>query len=182
MLKKLMPSILFVTLLYFIVPTYSYSQPFGYEGIQVCGTCHKTEKQGLQLKIWQESKHASAYKTLLTEEANKLSGEVKAVENPKCLKCHASGYDITDKKLLGPKFKIEDGVQCETCHGPGSAYKALKIMKDRNESIKNGLVVWKDKEEIEKYCKTCHNPESPTYKEFNFAEMWPKIEHKVPQK
>lgn len=181
MLKKLITFVLFAIAVYFIVPAQIYSQTFGYEGTQVCGTCHKTEKQGQQLKIWQESKHANAFKTLLTEEANKLSGDVKAVENPKCLKCHASGHDVADKKLLGPKFKIEDGVQCETCHGPGSAYKTLKVMKDRNEAVKNGLVVWKDNEEIEKYCKTCHNPESPTYKEFNFAEMWPKIAHKVPK-
>lgn len=172
---------LFIIAAYLIIPTNSYAQPYGYEGTQVCGTCHKTEKQGQQLKIWQESKHANAYKTLLTEEANKLSGETKAVENPKCLKCHASGYDVTDKKLIGAKFKVEDGVQCETCHGPGSAYKSLKIMKDRNEAIKNGLIVWKDKAEIEKFCKTCHNSESPTFKEFDFEKMWPKIAHAVPK-
>lgn len=180
MLKKTSTLIFFAVLIYFILPAKGYSQQFGYEGVQVCGTCHKTEKQGQQLKIWQESKHANAYKALLTEEANKLSGDVKAVENPKCLKCHASGYDV-DKKLIGAKFKVEDGVQCETCHGPGSAYKSLKVMKSREESVKNGLIIWKNKEEIEKYCKTCHNPESPTYKEFKFDEMWSKIEHKVPK-
>jgi hypothetical protein len=26
----------------------------------------------------------------------------------------------------------------------------------------------------------CHNEESPTFKGFKFAEMYPKIEHKVP--
>lgn len=180
MLKKIFTFFFFALLIYLILPMQGYSQQFGYEGVQVCGTCHKTEKQGQQLKIWQESKHANAYKTLLTEEANKLSGDVKAVENPKCLKCHATGYDV-DKKLIGAKFKVEDGVQCETCHGPGSAYKSLKVMKSREESVKNGLIIWKDKEEIEKYCKTCHNPESPTYKEFKFDEMWSKIEHKVPK-
>lgn len=180
MLKKMITLVIFSVAIYFLIPAQAFSQPYGYEGTQVCGTCHKTEKQGQQLKIWQESKHANAYKTLLTDEANKLSGDVKAVENPKCLKCHASGYDV-DKKLIGAKFKIEDGVQCETCHGPGSAYKTLKVMKDRNEAVKNGLVVWKNDEEIEKFCKTCHNPESPTYKEFNFAEMWSKIVHKVPK-
>lgn len=168
----------------FVLPTKVSAQPFGYEGSQVCGTCHKTEKQGQQLKIWQESAHANAYKTLQTPEADKISMakyNKKAVDTQECLKCHASGYDVTDKKLIGAKFKIEDGVQCETCHGPGSAYKTLKIMKSREESVKNGLIIWKDDAEIKAGCVKCHNPESPTYKEFNFEKMWAKIAHPVPK-
>ncbi|MFZ6032946.1 MULTISPECIES: cytochrome c family protein [Melioribacter] len=168
-------------LCFFLLPDTMNAQEHGYIGAEACGMCHKNEKQGEQLKIWQNSKHANAYKTLLTEEANKLSGEVKAVENPQCLKCHASGYDV-DKKLLGKKFSVEDGVQCETCHGPGEDYKSMKVMKSREESVKNGLRIWKDEAEIEKYCKTCHNEESPTYKEFDFAKMWPQIAHPVPKK
>lgn len=176
-------SIIFFILIvgsYLLLPTNTFAQPFGYEGVQVCGTCHKTKKQGQQLKIWQESKHANAYKTLLTEEANKLSGNVKAVDNPKCLKCHASGYDV-DKKLVGAKFKVEDGVQCETCHGAGSSYKSPKVMKSKNDAVKNGLIVWKDKAEIEKDCKKCHNEESQTFKGFKFEEMWAKIAHPTPK-
>ncbi|MGK9477747.1 multiheme c-type cytochrome [Melioribacter sp. OK-6-Me] len=170
-----------VALCFFLISGTSMAQGHAYTGVESCGMCHKTEKQGEQLKIWQNSKHANAYKTLMTEEANKLSGEVKAVENPKCLKCHASGYDV-DPKLLGKKFSVADGVQCETCHGPGEDYKSMKVMKNREEAVKNGLIIWKDEAEIEKNCKTCHNEESPTYKEFNFAQMWPKIAHPVPKK
>lgn len=172
------------TVVYLVTPNISYAQPYGYEGVQVCATCHKTEKQGLQLKIWQESLHAKAFKTLQTPEAEKIAKEkgltVKASEAKECLVCHASGYDV-DKKLIGAKFSVEDGVQCETCHGPGSAYKPLKIMRSREESVKNGLIVWKDKAEIKASCVTCHNPKSPTYKEFDFDKMWPKIAHPVPK-
>ena len=45
-----------------------------------------------------------------------------------------------DKALLGEKFKIEDGVQCETCHGAGSNYKSLKVMKNEKDAIANGLI------------------------------------------
>ncbi len=184
MVQRVFYSLLIIAALYLVLPTQLYAQTFGYEGSQVCGTCHKTEKQGLQLKIWQESGHSNAYKTLQTPEADKVAMEKygkKAVDSPGCLKCHASGYDVTDKKLIGAKFKIEDGVQCETCHGAGSAYKPLKIMKSREESVKNGLIVWKDKAEIKAGCVKCHNPESPTYKEFNFEKMWAKIAHPVPK-
>jgi hypothetical protein len=80
--------------------------------------------------------------------------------------------------LIGEKFKVEDGVQCETCHGAGSNYKSLKVMKNRQDAIANGLMVH---ESNEKYCKSCHNSESPTFKEFKFAEMWDKIKHPTPK-
>jgi len=171
-------------MVYLLTPNTINAQPYGYEGVQVCATCHKTEKQGLQLKIWQESLHSKAFKTLLTPEAEKIAKEkgltVKASEAKECLVCHTSGYNV-DKKLIGAKFNIEDGVQCETCHGAGSAYKPLKIMRSREESVKNGLIVWKDKAEIKASCVKCHNPESPTYKEFKFDEAWSKIAHPVPK-
>lgn len=180
-MKKLFTFAVFIVATYLIVPTSTYAQPYGYEGTQVCGMCHKTEKQGQQLKIWQESSHAKAFKTLQTPEADKIATEkgfkTKAAETKECLKCHASGYDV-DKKLLGAKFKMEDGVQCETCHGPGSAYKAMAVMKSREESIKKGMTFFEDKT---KYCTNCHNSESPTFKGFKFEEMSKKIQHNVPK-
>lgn len=153
----------------------------GYIGAEACGMCHKTDKQGKQLDIWKNSAHSKAYQTLLTEEADRIAKE-KGFETPAakteaCLKCHASGYDV-DASLLGKKFKIEDGVQCETCHGPGSDYKDMKIMKNREEAVKNGLIIYENYKDL---CVKCHNPESPTYKEINFEEAWEKIKHPVPK-
>ena len=150
-------------------------------GAEACGTCHKTEKQGKQLDIWKKSAHAQAFKTLQSEKADKIAADLghktPAAKTEACLKCHASGYNV-DKALLGEKFKIEDGVQCETCHGAGSNYKSLKVMKSREESIKSGLIIH---EKTESFCTSCHNSESPTFKEFKFAEMWDKIKHSVPK-
>jgi hypothetical protein len=166
---------------YLILPTNTNAQPYGYEGSQVCGMCHKMDKTGNQLKIWQDSKHAQAFKALQSDAANKIAAgkglKTKAAESKECLKCHASGYNV-DKALIGAKFKVEDGVQCETCHGPGSAYKAMNVMKNKEEAAKKGLTAHKD---VEKFCKTCHNSESPTFKSFNFAESWKKIAHPTPK-
>jgi hypothetical protein len=154
---------------------------FGFIGAEKCGMCHKSDKQGNQLSIWQESKHSQAYFTLQTEKADRIASEkgfeTPAVETPECLKCHASGYNV-DESLLGKKFKVEDGVQCETCHGPGSEYKSKKVMQSREESIKNGLIVHENPED---FCIGCHNVESPTYVEFVYEEMWEKIKHPVPE-
>lgn len=69
-------------------------------------------------------------------------------------------------------------MQCETCHGAGSEYKNLKIMKNKADAIANGLVMHENKEE---FCISCHNPESPTFVEFNLDSMWEKIKHPKPQ-
>jgi excinuclease UvrABC ATPase subunit len=154
---------------------------FTYVGVDQCVMCHKTEKQGSQLSIWKNSKHSKAYETLKTEKANQIAKEkgftTPAIETEDCLKCHATGYNL-DKAMLGNKFKVEDGVQCETCHGPGSAYKDMKVMKDEALAIKNGLIVHEEKE---KFCIGCHNAESPTYTGFEFEESWEKIKHNVPK-
>ncbi len=158
----------------------SYKGDSKYVGVKTCGMCHKKENVGQQLKIWQESKHAQAYKTLQTEEADKIAKEkgftTKAVDTPECLKCHVSAYDV-DAALLGSKFKIEDGVQCETCHGPGSEYKSKKVMKDNKLAVENGLMLY---DNIEKLCVKCHNEKSPVFKGFNFEERWEKIKHSIP--
>lgn len=154
----------------------------GFLGAEACGMCHKSEKQGKQLDIWKASSHAKAFETLKSDKANAIAKEkglkVPAAEAPECLKCHVSGKDV-DASLIGKKFKVEEGVQCETCHGAGADYKDMKIMKNKEESMKNGLVIHTDKE---KFCTGCHNTESPTFKEFKYDEMWAKIAHPIPGK
>ena len=52
------------------------SQPkHAFVGAETCGMCHKSEKQGNQFGIWQKSKHAQAYKTLQTADADKIAKE-----------------------------------------------------------------------------------------------------------
>lgn len=168
-------------IIFLLVPIFTIQaqKEFSYVGVQDCAMCHKTEKQGLQLSIWQNSKHAKAYETLKTEKSDQIAKDkgfnTPAVETPECLKCHVSGYDV-DASLLGAKFKIEDGVQCETCHGPGSHYKPMSIMKDRQKSIENGMIYH---ENLEDFCVGCHNIESPTFVDINIMEAWETIKHPV---
>lgn len=161
------------------------AQEFNYIGAKKCGMCHKSDKQGEQLPIWEKSKHAQAYKTLQTPEADKIAKEkgfaTKAVETPECLQCHVAGPGLAATRFE-KGFDIADGVQCETCHGAGSEYKAMKTMKDKDAAVKAGLVIYKDDAAIEAQCKTCHNEKSPTHKEFKFAEMYEKIKHNIPTK
>jgi hypothetical protein len=154
---------------------------YSYEGVPVCGMCHRTAKQGEQLQIWQKSAHSQAYKALLSDKAKAIAKE-KGLGSPEkedaCLKCHVTGYNLPAARL-GKRFSMEDGVQCETCHGPGSAYKSMKIMRDQKLAVENGLQLHTNGE---KYCVTCHNSESPTFVSFDYAAAWAKIKHPVPSK
>ncbi len=55
-------------------------------------------------------------------------------------------------------------------------------MEDHAKSVAAGMTEYADEAAIEKQCITCHNEESPTYKEFDFKKMWAKIAHPVPSK
>ena len=165
-----------IFLIIFLVIPFMLNAQNKYVGVKMCKVCHQSEKQGKQFDIWQKSKHTEAFKTLSSDTANaiaKAKGLKKtAAESPECLECHAI---TADTKLMA------DGVQCESCHGAGSAYKNMAIMKDKAKAIKAGLAEFKDEAAIEKLCRTCHNEKSPTKKEFNFKEMWPKIKHLIPK-
>lgn len=152
-----------------------------YVGVSACAMCHKTEKSGNQFGVWSNSPHSKAIESLKSEKAKeivtKMGLKTEACESPECLKCHTTGYGAATE-MFDAKFKAEDGVQCESCHGAGSDYKSLKIMKSREEALKNGLnnILVSDGS-AEKLCKTCHNEGSPTFKGFNFEEYWNKIKH-----
>ena len=75
---------------------------------------------------WKQIGHSKAFKRLETDEEKK---------DPKCLKCHATGYG---GKFKNPKLQYLKNVTCEACHGPGEGYadvknklpKAVKNYKD----------------------------------------------------
>jgi Cytochrome c554 and c-prime len=185
MLKKIALLIVVFTTPLILAQGTSAPTKHAYVGAAVCGMCHHTEKQGKQLDIWKASAHAKAYETLKTAEADSIAKAkgltTKAVESEACLKCHVSGYNV-DASLKGDKFKMEDGVQCETCHGPGGDYKTLKVMKSKDDAIANGLLFYNTEADRVALCKDCHNSESPTFNEktANFTEMWDKIKHTIP--
>lgn len=140
----------------FLLANFSIAQDYEYIGAKKCKMCHKE-----QYAIWSEGPHAKAMNSLEGEDA----------ENPDCLKCHATVYAVAEN-LLTEDITSDEGVSCETCHGPGSEYKSMSIMKSREESLANGLIL-----PVEEVCVQCHNEESPTFKGFNYEEYAAKIAH-----
>jgi hypothetical protein len=153
-----------------------FSQEFTYVGAGKCKICHKTEKQGRQFPLWEEGKHSKSFAALSSPNAPAKAQEMgveNPTESPDCLKCHAPLFEKS------PEIK-EEGVTCEVCHGPGSAYKKLSVMKSREESAKNGLILYGSLDAIKKQCLTCHDMAHE--KPFDFEASWKKIKHPIPEK
>jgi excinuclease UvrABC ATPase subunit len=153
-----------------------------YVGVSTCvGACHKTESQGSQLSIWENSKHSKAFTTLQTPEADEIAKTkgftTAAAETPECLKCHT--LTKADASNMEETFDVKQGVQCETCHGAGSEYKKMAIMKDKQKAMDAGLIIHTEKAA---FCTGCHNSDSPTFKEFDYDKMWDQIKHTKPAK
>jgi len=148
-----------------------------YVGSAKCKVCHQAEKKGAQYTIWQESKHAKAYESLASEAAIAI-GKEKGIDNPQtsdqCLKCHVTAFGAA-AEAKAESFDQTEGVGCEACHGPGSDYKKMAVMKDREAAVAAGLVI-----PTAENCVGCHNEESPTYKEFDFEKFYAIIAHPDP--
>lgn len=150
-----------------------------YVGAEKCKICHSAPAKGAQYAKWSESKHAKAYAMLGSDEAKKIAaakGIADPQKAPECLRCHVTGSGAPAEKLT-EKYKIQDGVECESCHGPGSDYWKIEVMKVRAKAVGAGLVI-----PTEETCKGCHNAESPTFKGFDFAAMHAQIAHLNPAK
>lgn len=140
-----------------------------YVGANKCKICHKGEKNGEIWEKWEADPHSKAMESLDPEKGENT--------NPECLRCHTTGYGAGGYGAEGMEELDLANVGCEACHGPGSEYKSMKIMKDPEAALAAGLIV-----PDESTCMACHNEDSPTFKGFDFAEYWAQIEHKLPPK
>jgi hypothetical protein len=115
---------------------------FSFVGKDKCKLCHKVEHDS-----WLTTVHAKAWDALKPEEQKK----------DECIVCHSTGKDAAGVLITG--------VQCEACHGPGSAYKSQANMKDKKLAMAAGLI-----EPTKAVCVKCHNDKSPTFKGFEFEK------------
>ena len=157
-----------------------------YVGAKKCKSCHKKELMGNQYGEWEKGVHHKAFETLQSDDAKKIAAE-KGISGPPhesadCLKCHVTAYGedparFAKNKLLNPA----DGIQCESCHGPGSLYRKKKVMSDRDKAIAAGM--WEPENDA-KICTACHNDESPTWdpaKGFDHEARMEEIAHLIPE-
>lgn len=102
-----------------------------YVGAAKCKMCHHVEYNS-----WAKGKHAQATEVAKASKAWKFEAA--------CLECHATNHS-----------EEMAGVQCEACHGPGSEYKTISVMKDLAKAKAAGLIL-----PTQETCNRCHNGES----------------------
>jgi len=156
-----------------------------YVGVRVCTSCHQGRDMGHPLSKWLLSKHAGAYAVLAKDEAKqiaRLSGiPQEPQESPMCLGCHATGAHAEDWQK-DETFHVEDGVQCEKCHGPGSEYMDLRTMIDRDAAERAGLMM-----PTRQDCMNCHQVKGShvavhQLPALDIDQAWQRIAHPVPEK
>jgi len=122
--------------------------------------------------------HARAFASLTSSRGYELAAAAGITGNPQlspdCLKCHATGSGHASV-TFAKGFDLRDGVQCESCHGPGSGYSPEAIMLDKASAKAKGLLAVN-----EQTCVPCH--ENAHGKKFVYAEALKQIAHptKVP--
>lgn len=111
-------------------------------GSQACAECHKD-----QHKWGRKDAHAGAMQSLAAEGA----------DDPACVRCHATPTALSeaglpaDTSLAG--FRTDEGVGCESCHGPGAGHVAAP-----SKSNIVGLGDSCPECVIEAVCTSCHVP------------------------
>jgi hypothetical protein len=166
-----------------------------YIGAAKCKNCHSAEETGDQHGKWMKMKHAQAFANLASDEAKK-AGAARGVAEPQkdaaCLKCHTTGWGLPPESFK-KGFEVADGVQCESCHGPGEDHMKARMAAAMGGgadegfgdeapayvAIPAGEIVASPKEAT---CRECHNAESPTFERFCFYKFRDKAGHLNPKK
>ena len=139
-----------------------------YVGVAKCKSCHGKELMGDQVSAWKSGPHHSSWLVLQSPQALRVAEE-KGLEGPpseapECLACHVTAFGVPPERISRP-LQPSDGVQCESCHGPGRSYRKKKIMADLDRARASGL--WTPSAQSG-LCERCHNAQSPTFKTDRF--------------
>ena len=113
-----------------------------YVGDETCEVCHSSASIGKQFQIWQRSSHAWAYKDLGSPESMAIARKMKSdsQKNLRFFACHTTAPGAHLPEMIST-FRKEDGVQCESCHGPGEDYSHFSTMIDPIRSKKADLSI-----------------------------------------
>ena len=105
-----------------------------------------------------QDKHARAYDVLQNPVARRM-GNILGIGNPtvepKCLACHALATSAMER---GREFAINEGVSCESCHGPSSAWLGPHSTRgwSRKQSLALGMYDTENLIPRAEKCASCH--------------------------
>src|SRR3989442_6762782 len=137
-------------------------------------SCHGSVKPVADSRILQteyttwilKDKHSRAFQVLTGEVGERMARILKlgtkAEESPRCLACHAL-YAMAEQRSRA--FEISEGVSCENCHGPASAWLGSHTTRDwpHEKSVAQGMHDTRNVIHRTEKCLECHlgtNPQS----------------------
>ncbi len=153
-------------------------------GAKQCAKCHDGPGFGYQQCLMLLTAHSQAYAALAKPESQEIARLSGIPEEPQkaanCLGCHATGAEA-EQWEKDETFHLEDGVQCEKCHGPGSEYMDEAVMKDPQAAMVAGLMMPKKED-----CMNCHKVKGSHVavlqsRKFDIDEAWQQMRHPTPE-
>src|SRR5262252_7073478 len=145
------------------------NEPGKYIGPGSCAatSCHGSVKPIAGSRILQneystwilQDKHSRAYQALTGNVGERMARILKlgakAEEAPKCLACHAL---YTTPEQRGRAFEISEGVSCENCHGPASAWLGPHTTRSwpHEKSVALGMYDTRNVIRRAEKCLECH--------------------------
>lgn len=137
-------------------------------GTETCGSsqCHGSVEPWRnatvlmkERRIWEHADaHAGAYRALASESARRIArnlGLADATSAAECLGCHATAPPVAQR---GPAFRLEQGVGCESCHGPGGAFLRTHVQSTSSHrgNLAAGMYPTTDPRARAHLCLSCH--------------------------
>ncbi len=144
-------------------------EPVKYIGPGSCSatSCHGSVRPVAGSRILQneystwilQDKHSRAYQALTSEVGERMARILKlgakAEASQKCLACHALSVTADQR---GRAFDIAEGVSCENCHGPASAWLGPHTTRDwpYEKSVAQGMTDTRNVIHRTEKCLECH--------------------------
>ena len=104
-------------------------------------------------------RHAQSYNVLFNEISARIAKNMRlkkrAYEETLCLDCHTT--NVPAQQVAG-NIDLEDGVQCEVCHGPSSGWRAEHTEEGwtHAQSVARGMIDLRDLSVRAHTCHRCH--------------------------
>lgn len=103
--------------------------------------------------------HSKAFLTLQNADSKKIASNLEIgdpAKEPLCLKCHSLYTQNGTPK--SDKFRLEDGVSCEACHGAAEGYLKSHAVTGttHSDNIANGLTDLSNIHTRATLCLSCH--------------------------
>src|SRR6266705_2957394 len=139
-----------------------------YTGPGSCSStsCHGSVKPRADNRIFQneysiwvvKDKHAKAYEALtgqVGERIGRILGVGKSEQAAKCLACHALDVPADARAKT---FELTEGVTCENCHGPASAWLGPHTTRGwtHEQSVAAGMYDTRNLVRRTEKCLSCH--------------------------